>query len=99
MDYKKILEELENKAYRIAENRKNLPPEEKQRIEAKEQEITKRVKEKLDENNIRITSIFSYLFEDSLLRDGLTKKTVLITSFSEPKFGKKLILKLQCAFN
>ncbi|MGG8496200.1 hypothetical protein ACQY1Q_07265 [Tenacibaculum sp. TC6] len=89
MDYKNKIEEVENEVRQMMENRKKWSLEKKEEIEAKEQEITRRVKEKLDENNIRVTSIFSYLYEDHLLRDGVTKKTVLITSIREPKFGKK----------
>ncbi|CAL2103983.1 conserved protein of unknown function [Tenacibaculum sp. 190130A14a] len=89
MDYKNKIKEIENEVFQMMENRKKWSPEKKEEIEAKEQEITKRVKERLDENNIRITSIYSYLYENHLLRDGVTKKTVLITSMSKPKFGKK----------
>ena len=51
----------------------------------KEEEMTKRVKEKLDKINYRITSIYSYYAENSLLRDKTTK-TVILTSFTEPLF-------------
>ncbi|SNR13954.1 hypothetical protein [Tenacibaculum jejuense] len=89
MDYKSKIKEIEDEVHQMMENRKKWSPKKKQEIEAKELEITKRVKEKLDENNIPKRSIFSYLYENRLLKDGTTKKTVLITSMSEPKFGKK----------
>jgi len=59
--------------------------------EEKIEEITKRVKEKLDESNIRITSIFSRISENQLLRDGTTKK-VLFTRFYEANFNKPMSL-------
>lgn len=88
MDYKKIIENIENEAYKIADERQNWTSEKKEEIEAKEQEITKRVKEKLDKNNIRITNIFSFLLENKVLRDGITKKTVFVTRFRDSTFNK-----------
>ncbi len=88
MGYRKILEDLENEAYKIAEERQNWTSEKKEEIEAKEQEITKRVKEKLDENNIRITNIFSFLLENKVLRDGTTKKAVFLTRFRDSTLNK-----------
>lgn len=53
-------------------------------IEEKKEKITEMVKEKLDENNIRVTSLQSYVHENALQRDGSTRKDVIITSFTEP---------------
>lgn len=89
MNYKDKIKEIENEVFQMMENRKKWSPEKKKEIETKELEITKRVKEKLDENNIRITRIFSFFHENSLLRDGKTRKTVLITHFNNPRFGKR----------
>ena len=50
--------------------------------EDKEQELTKRIKQKLDEVNYRIFDIHSIYRENKLLRD-LTKKNVILTSFTE----------------
>jgi hypothetical protein len=52
-------------------------------IEEKEDELTKRVKGKLDSINFRITSIMTHFSKNDLLRDG-TYKDVFVTSFTEP---------------
>jgi hypothetical protein len=52
-------------------------------LEEKKQEMTKRVKEKLDALNFRITSIMTHFSKDVLLRDG-TYMDALVTSFTEP---------------
>jgi len=51
-------------------------------IEEKTQEMTKRVKEKLDNINYRIYDIDSHLSKNKLLRD-LTRKDAIVTSFTE----------------
>jgi len=51
-------------------------------IEEKEEEMNNKVLAKLEENNIKITSIMSYFAKDALMQDG-TKKDVIITSFTE----------------
>ncbi len=56
-------------------------------IKDKEIEMTKRVKEKLDNINYRITMIFTNYDKEGLLRDG-SKKELLTTTFVEPILDK-----------
>jgi len=52
------------------------------KLEEKKHEMTRRVKQKLDEVNYRIFDIHSFFSENKLLRD-LTRKSVIVTSFTE----------------
>ena len=52
-------------------------------IEEKKEEMTRRVKERLDNINYRITGIMSGFHKDTLLRNG-TRKDVISTTFFEP---------------
>jgi hypothetical protein len=61
-------------------------------IEEKETEMTKRVKEKLDSINFRITSIMTHFSKDALLRDS-THKDVLVTHFVEPLLDGDFFIK------
>lgn len=81
MDPKKTLDEFENQRKKNQSEYEKLTKEEKKIIEKNVNEMTKIVKDKLDENNIRITSITSHFSKNSLLRDE-TKKDVIITSFN-----------------
>lgn len=54
-------------------------------IEEKENEMTKRVFQKLSVKNIGINMIFTNYKKDGLLRDG-TRKEILSTVFIEPVF-------------
>ena len=60
-------------------------------IEEKEDEMTKRIKNKLDSTKYRIADIMSYVVEDDLLRDGTTK-TVIVTNFTEMTFGNSVMV-------
>jgi hypothetical protein len=60
-------------------------------IEEKEKEMTRRVKQKLDEVNYRIYDINSFFLENKLMRD-LTKKAVIVTSFTETTLQNTLYL-------
>ena len=51
-------------------------------IEEKEEEMNRKVLAKLEENNIKSTSIMSYFATNALMQDG-TRKDVIITSFTE----------------
>ena len=51
------------------------------KVESKKDQITKKVKQKLDGINYRITTINSYYKENSLLRDG-NYKDIIYTSFT-----------------
>ena len=58
-------------------------------VEEKEEEMSKRVKTKLDSIKYRIANIISYQSEDCLLRDG-TRKTAIITNFTEMTLGNTI---------
>jgi len=51
-------------------------------LEEKLQEVTRQVKQKLDDVNYRITDIMSFVVSDKLHRDS-TRKNAIITSFTE----------------
>ena len=57
-------------------------------LEDKIIEVKNQIKQKLDENNIRITSISAYFFADRLQQDGLTKKDSIVVRVGRPLFGK-----------
>lgn len=61
--------------------------------EETKEELTKRVKEKLDSMNFRITSIMTHFSKNSLLRDG-TRKNVFVTSFTEPLMDGDFFIKI-----
>ncbi len=56
-------------------------------LKEKKEEMTRRVKAKLDENNIEIVNIISFYKEKCLLRD-LTVKDVIKTSFMDAIMNK-----------
>ncbi len=58
-------------------------------IEEKEEKMTDIVANLLWKNNIKFTSIMTYLSKDCLLRDS-SRKDVLLTSFTEPLFDKDI---------
>jgi len=60
-------------------------------IKEKQEEMTSRVKQKLDEVNYRIFDINSFFSEDNLLRD-LTRQSVIITRFTETTLQNSLYL-------
>lgn len=60
-------------------------------LEEKLQEVTRQVKQKLDDVNYRIYDIHSRLSENKLLRD-LSRKDVIITRFTETTLENTLSL-------
>lgn len=56
-------------------------------IKEKKQELTQRIKEKLDAIDYRITMIFTTYDEEGLLRDGTTK-ALFATTFTDPVLDK-----------
>lgn len=57
-------------------------------IEEKVAQIKAEIKLRLDENNIRVTSINAYFDEGRLQRDG-KNKDVIVVSIKEPRFNKR----------
>jgi hypothetical protein len=57
-------------------------------IEEKILKVKKEIKERLDENKIRIVTLNAYFHERSIQRDG-SFKNVIVVSITEPRFNKK----------